>query len=306
MFNNSVGRFVRDEINELRGKHSDQSSRPAFYHQPPVAPPAPDSYSHTASSTAGFSQNPTYPKLTNNDERNQRDRSSFLSKIESTATNLIGTVIGPDAAATATHKLNHAVTHGKTARELLYNGALVQFQSKNSARLLQVVMSSNGNLVFDGDGSLSSFNTFFMVEEGEKGRLRFHNNCNYLAFDGKRPYILTLPPGPKNNVQIEFRVHDVIGSTEYIALESCSNKNSFISVALNGHLKLSHTKEKSPETLFSVISVPIGSFPPQASASAAAPPPPPPSMPNPSAPPPAYATVDPMAGKSSTLYPQFN
>lgn len=72
-------------------------------------------------------------------------------------------------------------------------------------------MSSNGNLVFDGDGSLSSFNSntftfasiifienhsillaFFMVEEGEKGRLRFHNNCHYLAFDGKRACILTL------------------------------------------------------------------------------------------------------------------
>lgn len=75
MFNNSVGRFVRDEINEIRGKHSDHSSRPAFYHQPPAAPPPVDPYSHTASSTAGFSQNPTYPKLTNHDEQNQRDRS---------------------------------------------------------------------------------------------------------------------------------------------------------------------------------------------------------------------------------------
>lgn len=31
-----------------------------------------------------------------------------------------------------------------------------------------------------------------MIEEGEKGRFRFHNNCNYLAFEGKQPCIMTL------------------------------------------------------------------------------------------------------------------
>lgn len=110
------------------------------------------------------------------------------------------------------------------------------------------------------------------MEEGEKGRFRFHNNCNYLAVEGKTPCILTLvnsvrvfrfiridvvlqPPGPKNNRQVEFRVHDVLGSTEYISFESCATKNYFLAVDTNGHLRLSQIKEKRPEFLFSIIAV---------------------------------------------------
>jgi hypothetical protein len=44
-------------------------------------------------------------------------------------------------------------------KDLLRSGAVVQLVSKNSGRLLQVVMSSNGTLVFDGTGSNSSFNS---------------------------------------------------------------------------------------------------------------------------------------------------
>jgi hypothetical protein len=45
------------------------------------------------------------------------------------------------------------------AKELLRSGAIVQLVSKNSGHLLQVVMSSNGTLAFDGNGASNSFNS---------------------------------------------------------------------------------------------------------------------------------------------------
>jgi hypothetical protein len=33
---------------------------------------------------------------------------------------------------------------------------------------------------------------YFTIEEGEKGRLRFHNNYNYLAFEGKQASVMSL------------------------------------------------------------------------------------------------------------------
>jgi hypothetical protein len=44
-------------------------------------------------------------------------------------------------------------------KELLQSGSTVQLLSKNSGHLLQVVMSSNGTLVFDGNGATNSFNS---------------------------------------------------------------------------------------------------------------------------------------------------
>jgi len=44
-------------------------------------------------------------------------------------------------------------------KELLKNGAIVQLISKHSGQLLQVVLSSNGVLVFDGSGANNAFNS---------------------------------------------------------------------------------------------------------------------------------------------------
>jgi hypothetical protein len=50
-------------------------------------------------------------------------------------------------------------------KELLQSGSTVQLLSKNSGHLLQVVMSSNGTLVFDGNGATNSFNSkTFQIE----------------------------------------------------------------------------------------------------------------------------------------------
>lgn len=99
-------------------------------------------------------------------------------------------------------------------KDVLHNGAVVQLLSKSSGRLLQVVMNLEGSLTFDGNGMQSGFNSeidssasgrlifvhlylimitaVFNVEEAGVGRLRFHNNCNFLGFDGNNPCILSM------------------------------------------------------------------------------------------------------------------
>ncbi len=67
-FNNQVQK-VRDGVNDLLQQNRDPQTStipsgtpPTFYHLPSNASPA-DSYSHTADSTAGFSQARAYPSL---------------------------------------------------------------------------------------------------------------------------------------------------------------------------------------------------------------------------------------------------
>jgi hypothetical protein len=84
IFNNQVVRMVRDEVNDLRKKnnetnpHQERSSNPSgpptyYYHPPSSSSSTTDSYSHTANSTAGYSQTNAYPTLTNyNQERGRQ------------------------------------------------------------------------------------------------------------------------------------------------------------------------------------------------------------------------------------------
>ncbi|UJR25826.1 hypothetical protein I4U23_007176 [Adineta vaga] len=247
IFNNQVVRMVREEVNDLRKKNKDtrsdqeiSPSQPTFYHCPSSSSSNTDSsYSHTATQQLDI----------------HKDRQTLVGKIEATTTHLGHFV--EDAVVSVTNKFNSAVTVGRNARELIQNGAVIQLISKHSSHLLQVVMSSSGSLIFDANGPANAFNTYFNVEEGEKGRFRFHNNCNYLAFQDKHPCIITLPPGPKNNVNIDFRIHDILGSSELVAFESCAYKNCFISITADGHLKTSHIKDKNVEAQFSIIPVPV-------------------------------------------------
>ncbi|CAF0855641.1 unnamed protein product [Didymodactylos carnosus] len=334
---NQIARRVMDEVNDLKKKNKTPkestmaissaptyggNQSPAYYHQPPSYQQQPDSYSHTGRSTAGYSQNPTYPTLRQPlEERekqicqqhpwsliirevgkividelrdyrekrreqqqfvvsvNQRSKGktndsirtssipatssveitnnkTFLGKIESSISNVAGAIVGQDTAVLASNKLNSLVTKGKSARELIKAGAVIQLMSKNSGQLLQLVTSANG-LTFDGchpSGS-NAFNTYFTVEESDKGRFRFHNNLNYLAFRHNQACIINLPPGTRNNTEVDFRIHDIIGSSDLVALESCSCKNYFISIAGDGHLKTKNMKDKNIDAQFLIIPV---------------------------------------------------
>jgi hypothetical protein len=139
IFNNSVTRIVRDEVNDIRRKNREMggnlSSTSGTYNQyPPSTSSTADSYSHTANSTAGYSQSRAYPTLTNfNQDRDRSVRNhelcflivvsflfktiqSILTRAESKATSLVANVVGDDTIALATHKLNHAMTNGSNTR----------------------------------------------------------------------------------------------------------------------------------------------------------------------------------------------
>ena len=67
IFNNQVVRRVRDEVNDLRNTSRNtpsMSSTSTYYHHSPSNSSKADSYSHSANSTAGYSQTNTYPVLT--------------------------------------------------------------------------------------------------------------------------------------------------------------------------------------------------------------------------------------------------
>ena len=70
--------MVRDEVSDLRKKNTDtkpnQDIQPTFYHCPASATSTTDSYSHTASSTAGYSQTGTYPSLPTEHQHQRRER----------------------------------------------------------------------------------------------------------------------------------------------------------------------------------------------------------------------------------------
>lgn len=323
---------VRDEVNDLRKKPRGSStvpqaaSQPYYQHYSPSNSSEPYSYSHTATSTAGYSQTNTYPRLT--EYREERVRKTLLEKTEALTSNILENMLGQDNAVSATNMINNVITQRHNARELLRNGATLHLISKSSGRLLQIVMSSNGALIFDGNGTTQSFNTYFTVETSEHGRIRLHNNHNYLAFESKQPCVISFPPGVKNNVNVDFRIHDILGSSELIALESCAHKNHFISVAMDGHLKTTNIKDKSIDAQFSVIPVvpnqqsmfpnpnqpyqqfnmnPYSGFPSN-SANGYASASPPTYYEQPTAPPPPYSEVDPhnQSSTSSSLYPKFN
>ncbi|CAF0922763.1 unnamed protein product [Rotaria sordida] len=342
IFSNQAIRMVRDEINDLSKKNkgtkteqvtsSGLASSPAYYHHPPSSSSSSSSttnpYSHTANSTAGYSQRNAYPTLT---EYNQEhEKKSLLGKTESFATNLLGNIVGEDTIVSATHTINSVITGGHCARDLLQNGAIVQLVSKSSGHLLQVVMSTNNNLVFDGNGTFNSFNTYFNVEKNEKGRLRFHNNYNYLAFEGKQPCVKSFPSGAKNDSSVEFRVHDILGTNELLAFESCTCKNHFISISTDGHLKTMNTKEKNIDAQFSVVPIvnnqqpmfpyqaqpyqqfnmnPYGGFSPNSTNESVLPQPPMYQQQQPTAPPPPPSSAQNFYSQPSTssgLYPKFN
>jgi len=82
IFNNQIVRMVRDEVNDLRKKDKDTkpnqetssipSAPPTYYHHPSSTSSTTDSYSHTANSTAGYSQRNAYPTLINSQEREKQ------------------------------------------------------------------------------------------------------------------------------------------------------------------------------------------------------------------------------------------
>ena len=104
--------------------------------------------------------------------------------VEPKPTKPVNHLVEGDGIVQATNKLSISVNNGSSPRvssstgicvekdrtprlvfiqDLLRSGAIVQFLSKNSGCLLQVVMSPSGALVFDGNGAHNAFNSTIFV-----------------------------------------------------------------------------------------------------------------------------------------------
>ena len=140
-FNDQVQK-MRDGVNDLRNKNKEPQPNPQvssvsskspvyYYHPPPTSSPI-DPYSHTANSTAGFAQTNAYPTLATSKPQAEKQVlrkynceisknflwiiQTFLGKVESTATNLLGHVVGQDRIVSVVNNVNSSITSGQNAR----------------------------------------------------------------------------------------------------------------------------------------------------------------------------------------------
>ena len=94
------------------------------------------------------------------------------------------------------------------------------------------MISKTGNeLICDTiDGTSSKFsNTHWFVVRTSNDPCYFHNSCNYTAL--KTGKIIIIPSSITNNppIEAEFRIQDVLGSSQAIYLESVQMPRYFLS-----------------------------------------------------------------------------
>jgi hypothetical protein len=129
-------------------------------------------------------------------------------------------------------------------------GNVIQFISRASARSIQIVVSKETNeLICDAIGGTGPFfpNAYWLVVCGQHGRYYFHNNYNYLAIKNGKIAIIPSTNNEKPPSEAEFRVQDVLGSTQAIYLESVHTLGYFISFdddGIPGDEIKSKTKDK--------------------------------------------------------------
>ena len=184
--------------------------------------------------------------------------SSFMNKISNTVTNKGGMILGRGNLTKLTNSINQTLFKAKY-REFLKVGNTIQLVSKNSHMSLQICSSMNdpGRLVLMGNGQIGPEfgNAHFVIETTPSGHLKFRNHLNYLAFDQEIPCILSEPTKakPKNHEMIrarnEFRLHEIIGSDEYFALESVYFPGRYLSILPDGSITVSRDKTQE-STLF--------------------------------------------------------
>ena len=110
-------------------------------------------------------------------------------------------------------------------------GNVIQFVSRASGRSIQIIVSKESNeLICDAIGGTGPFfpNAHWLVVCGQHGRYYFHNNYNYLAIKNGKAAIIPSSMNEKPPVESEFRVQDVLGSTQAIYLESVQQPGYFI------------------------------------------------------------------------------
>lgn len=113
-----------------------------------------------------------------------------------------------------------------------------------------------------GDGQIGDNypNAHWTIEIDKRGHLSFRNGNNYLAFDDRIPKILTYfspettttpnhqhTKSKKHNKFIKrhkhkFRLHEILGSSEFFSLESVKYRGRYLACLPNGHISVTRDK----------------------------------------------------------------
>ncbi|CAF0810532.1 unnamed protein product [Didymodactylos carnosus] len=162
---------------------------------------------------------------------------SFFTSLAQKAYDVAGNISGGrDYVTSAANALNQVVK-GKDPQVYLKAGNIVQFISRSSERTIQIVMSNmNNKLVPDAAGGKGPYyqNSHFRVVASQYDRYYFHNNYNYLGFKNHQPCIVPSSAEAPLPYECEFRVHNMLGSTTHIYLESVQSPGFFLSFNQNG------------------------------------------------------------------------
>ena len=181
--------------------------------------------------------------------------STIMNKIANKITNQTGSLLGRENLNKLTNSLNKVFWKSKF-RDYLKAGNIIQLISKTTKMSIQICASNEDpqKLFLIGNGQIGPEFTsaHFKIEiDPKKGHFKFNNAINYIAFDIDFPCVLHEPTQkPKNKHELmrgrnEFRVHEIIGSEEYFALESAYSPGRYLAVLPDG--SVSYTRDKSDQ-----------------------------------------------------------
>lgn len=91
-------------------------------------------------------------------------------------------------------------------------------------------------MICDAIGGTGSFfpNAYWLVVTSSNNRYFFHNNYNYLAVKNGKIGIIPSSSTEKPPAEAEFRIQDVLGSSQAIYLESVTIPGYFLSFDEDG------------------------------------------------------------------------
>lgn len=181
--------------------------------------------------------------------------SKFLNKLSNSITNNASIVIGRENLNKISNSINRAIWTSKY-REDMKPGNIVQLISKNSHLAVQICASINdpNRLIVLGNGQIGPDHRnahFNVIKVKSNSHFKFQNGPNFLSLDepGGIPCILSEPTHPKPKphefirARNEFRLHEIIGSDEWFALESVYFPGRYLSIMPDGAITITKNKD---------------------------------------------------------------
>jgi protein involved in sex pheromone biosynthesis len=154
------------------------------------------------------------------------------------------------------NNLNKAIFKSK-CRDILKDGNLVQLCSRSSHRSLQICSCKENKkkLIFMANGPVGDGfpKTHFLIEKDTDGYLSFKSKTDqfYLNFcDNFSSNIFRNSKYEKILDDTKFRLHEVLGSNEYFALESIKYKGRFLACHPNGVVTTSRNSREENTHFF--------------------------------------------------------